>query len=86
MENYEGIPMVPSWNQWILALKTHSFHLLNVIKPIDCQLPEKLTDVKETLKKQFDYSQPIMNFEHMRVIVDKILNTWWAKWFKIYNI
>jgi hypothetical protein len=27
-----------------------------------------------------------MNFEHMRVIVDKILNTWWAKWFKIYNI
>jgi hypothetical protein len=46
-----------------------------VIKPIDCQLPEKLTDVKETLKKQFDYSQPIMNFEHMRVIVDKILNT-----------
>jgi hypothetical protein len=46
-----------------------------VTKPIGCQLPEKLTDVKETLEKLFDYTQPSMNFEHMQMIVDKILKT-----------
>jgi hypothetical protein len=36
-----------------------------ITKPIDCQLWEKLTKVKEKLEKKFDYSQPSMNFEHM---------------------
>jgi len=85
MVNFKGIPIVPSPNQWIMALKTHSFHLLNVTKPIDYQLLEKLIDVKEKLEKQFDYSQPGMNLEHMWVTIGRILKTRWAKWFKIYN-
>ncbi len=85
MVNFEGIPIVPSQNQWIMALKTHSFHLLDVTKPIDYQLLEKLIDVKKKLEKQFDYSQLGMNLEHMRVTIGRILKTRWAKWFKIYN-
>lgn len=73
METWD--PNSPKLEQWILAFKTHSFHFLDVTKPIDCQMLEKLTDVKETLTKQFDYNQPSMNFEHMRVIADKILKT-----------
>ncbi len=51
MVNSKWIPIVPSWNQWIMVLKTHSFHLLNVTKPIDYQLFEKLINVKEKLEK-----------------------------------
>jgi hypothetical protein len=68
-----------------MALKTHSFHLLDVTKPINYQLLEKLIDVKEKLEKQFDYSQPCMNLEHMRVTIGRILKTRWAKGLKIYN-
>jgi hypothetical protein len=68
-----------------MALKTHSFHLLNVTKPIDYQLLEKLIDVKEKLENQFDYSQLGMNFGHMWMIVGRIVKTRWAKWLKIYN-
>jgi hypothetical protein len=58
MVNYEGILIVPSQNQWIMALKTHSFYLLDVTKSIDYQLLEKLIDVKENLDFFIYYSQP----------------------------
>jgi hypothetical protein len=38
-----------------------------------------LEKVKANLKKQFDYAKPSVNFEHMRVVVRRLLKSKKAK-------
>jgi hypothetical protein len=51
-----------------------------MIKPIDCQDTKKLEKVKPTLDKQFEYTSPSLNYEHIQTIVGKILKTKQREW------
>jgi hypothetical protein len=51
-----------------------------MIKPIDCQYTKKLEKVKPTLDKQFEYTNPSLNYEHMRTTVGKFLKTKQREW------
>ncbi len=47
--NNEGVPLVPSRNQWHATLKGHALHYLDIMKSIDVQPIEKMEKVKESL-------------------------------------
>jgi hypothetical protein len=63
--NSEGVPMIPSRNQWFLAMKGHACHLLKVTKAINLQAIEKLEKVKENLEKQFEFIAFGLNYGPM---------------------
>jgi hypothetical protein len=82
--NPKGRPLVPSQNQWLVALKKHAVRLMDISKSIDCQNKEKLEQLKENLEKLFDYTKPGMDCEHMRVTCGRFMKTKRWEWHKIY--
>jgi len=46
-----------------------------MVKPIDHQGTKKLQKVKEILESNFEYATPSLSYEHMRIIVGRILKT-----------
>jgi hypothetical protein len=52
-------------NQWLLAMKGHVCHFLEVTKAIDLQAIKKLEKVKENLEKQFEFIDSGLNYGHM---------------------
>ncbi len=74
--NAKGCPLVPSWNQWHLALKQHILIWLDLAKSINYQSEERLEKVKDNLAKQFEYTKPSCIYEHMHVTIGRILKIW----------
>jgi len=73
--NNEGCPLVRSWHQCLVVLKTQTIRHLDMVKPIDHQGTKKLQKVKEILESKFEYTTLGLSYEHMRIIVGRIFKT-----------
>lgn len=71
--NNDGVPTCPSQNIWIVVLKSHVFQLLEMAKLINNQHMDRLQLMMSDLDKQFIYTYLGLNFNHMRIIVRRIL-------------
>jgi hypothetical protein len=65
MVNEDGFPLMLSQNTWLLTVKGHALHLLDLSKRIDNQIVKQLEMMKEKLDAQFDYTPRALDFKHM---------------------